>query len=343
MHRGCPGVPWPRQSAFNVEGRAAKSTISSRRSSDPLRPVVRACNERDFPESHSEMTHDPPSRPATARPRVDAPESDAGAPPTPDELEAIERERTAWVALLGASVERDDALGVTWATHPSGGAGLNYASVLRWTAADVDARLNEVESHMRAAGLWPQVVVADGLSQPPDLGERLRSAGWVPLGRERLMWTRHASVVPHLDPGLRIEAVTRTTALECALLEAGAFGLDPDFVEHSADLLARAVSSGLTRAFLVRIAGEVIASARLVPGALGTGVASLHAVGVGERHRRRGYGRLITAIATRAGLATGHKLVWLSVDADNSGAIDMYSGLAFDPTFDLTRWAAPVR
>ncbi len=284
-----------------------------------------------------------PHRPASARARVDAPASDAGTPPSATELEAIERERTAWVALLGASVERDDALGVTWSTHPSRGAGLNFASVVRWSPADVAARLDEVEARMREAGAWPQIVVADGLSQPLELVDRLREAGWVWLGTERLMWTRHASVVPHLDPGLRIEAVTPATALECVRLETAAFGLDPDLVAESAELLGRAVVSGATRAFLVRIAGEVIASARLVPGEAGSGIASLHAVGVAAKHRRRGYGRLITAIATRAGLATGHKLVWLSVDGDNAGAIEMYRGLAFDFTFDWTRWAGPAR
>ena len=196
---------------------------------------------------------------------------------------------------------------------------------------------------MRRASVWPQVVVSDGLSEPPDLADRLRRAGWVALGSERLMWTRHASVVPHLDPGLRIEAVTRATALECARLETEAFGLDPSAVAESGELLGRAVANGDIRAFLVRLVGEAIASARLVPGGPGSGIASLHAIGVAEQHRRRGYGRLITAIATRAGLATGHKLVWLSVDADNTGAAAMYRGLAFDFTFDWTRWAAPTR
>ena len=283
-----------------------------------------------------------PKRPATARARTDAPEFDAGAPPTPDELQAIESERTRWVTLLGASVERDDALGITWATHPTRGAGLNFASRVRWPADEVVARLRHIDARMRAAGMWPQVIVADGLSEPADLGDRLRSAGWVPLGRERLMFTRHASVVPHLDPGVRIEAVTPATALECATLEAAAFGLDPDAIDVSAGLLALAVESGATRAFLVRLAREPIACARLVPGEGSSGVASLHAIGVAERHRRRGYGRLITAIATRAGLATGHKLVWLSVDADNAAAISVYRGLAFDFTFSWTRWAAPA-
>ncbi|MEA2677481.1 MAG: N-acetylglutamate synthase [Chloroflexota bacterium] len=255
----------------------------------------------------------------------------------------MEWERTRWVALLGARVERDDALGVAWAAHPLRGAGLNFASCVRWPATEVDARLGAVETRMRAAGVWPQIVVSDGLTQPADLDALLRAAGWVPLGSERLMFTRHASVVPHLDPGLRIEAVTPATALECATLETGAFGLAPDALDVSAGLLALAVESGATRAFIVRLVREPIASARLVPGEAGSGIASLHAVGVAERHRRRGYGRLITAIATRAGLATGHKLVWLSVDADNAGAIAMYRGLAFDFTFNWTRWAAPKR
>ncbi|MEP7379942.1 MAG: GNAT family N-acetyltransferase [Chloroflexota bacterium] len=269
-------------------------------------------------------------------------DSDAGAPPSKIELQTIEWERTRWVRLLGASIERDDALGVAWSAHPGRGAGLNFASCVRWPAADVPARLAEVESRMRAAGVWPQVVVSDGQTEPPDLSDRLRAQGWVPLGSERLMWTRHPSVVPHLDPGLRIEAVTPATALDCARLETESFGLDPSGLAESADLLGHAVANGETRAFLVRLAGQAIASARLVPGEAGSTIASLHAVGVAERHRRRGYGRLITAIATRAGLATGHKLVWLSVDADNAGAIAMYRGVSFDFTFNWTRWAAPA-
>lgn len=284
-----------------------------------------------------------PRRPTSARPRTDAPASDAGAPPTPAEREAIEWERTRWVTLLGASVERDDALGMAWASHPGRGAGLNFVSCVRWPAAEVARRLVAVDARIRAAGAWPQVVVAEGLSEPHDLEARLRAASWVPLGSERLMFTRHASVVPHLDPGPRLEAVTPATALECATLEAAAFGLDPDAIDVSAGLLALAVESGATRAFIVRLAGEPVACARLVPGAVGSGVASLHAIGVAERHRRRGYGRLITAVATRAGLATGHRLVWLSVDAENAGAIALYHGLAFDFTFSWTRWAAPVR
>lgn len=284
----------------------------------------------------------PPARPATARPRTDASESDAGAPPTQAELEAIEWERIRWAALLGASVERDDALDVTFASYQGRRGGLNFAAQVRWPGEFVQQRLATLVRQMQAAGVWPQVVVCDGLTQPADLSDHLRTAGWIPIGAERIMWTRHASVVPHLDPGLRVEAVTRATALDVARLEAVSFELDPRGIDESAQLLAVAVESGATRGFLVRLAGEAVASARLMAGEPGGGVASLHAIGVAERHRRRGYGRLITAIATRAGLATGHRLVWLSVDADNAAAIEMYRGLAFDFTFTWSRWLAPA-
>lgn len=281
----------------------------------------------------------PPLRPDSARPRHDADLENDALPPSDAELSAIEYERVRWVTMLGASLEDDAALGLTFASHAARGAGLNFAAHIRWPAEDVDARLAAVSQRMRDAGVWPQIVVCDGLTEPGDLADRLRLAGWVGIGGERFMWTRHPEVVPHLDPGLRVEAVTPATALECVRLETANFGLDPKAIEDNAELLARSVAAGDSRAFLVRLAREPIASARLVPGG---GVASLHAIGVAARHRRRGYGRLITAIATRAGLATGHKLVWLSVEESNVGAVELYRGLHFAFAFTWSRWAAPA-
>jgi GNAT superfamily N-acetyltransferase len=280
------------------------------------------------------------SRPASARPRRDTPvEHDAALPPSPEELDAIERHRVEWVTLLGASVKRDEVLGASFVAHDRPGSSLNFAAVLRWPATDVSERLAAVAARMQQRGTWPGVVVADGVSRPVDISDQLRAAGWVPLGGERIMWTRHPAVVPHLDPGLRVEAVTPATAVEAVRLETASFGLHPDAVGESAELLAEAVLAGVTRAFLLRLAGEPVASARLVPG---PGVAGLHAVSVVTRHRRRGYGRMITAVATRAGLATGHKLVWLSVDDANTPAVELYRSLGFAPSFSWTRWAAPA-
>lgn len=281
-----------------------------------------------------------PVRPVSARRRQDAPvEHDESAPPTPQELDAIERHRVDWVALLGASVTRDDGLRATLVTHDRPGSALNYAAAVRWSADDVEARLAEVAARLRARGAWPSVFVADGVSEPADLPERLRAAGWVAVGGERTMWGRHPAVVPHLDPGLRVEAVTPATAAEAVRLETSVFGLNPDAFAESTRLLAEAVAAGSTRAFILRLVREPVASARLVPG---PGIAGLHAIGVGARHRRRGYGRMVTAVATRAGLATGHKLIWLSVDDANTAAVELYTSLGFAKSFSWTRWTAPA-
>jgi ribosomal protein S18 acetylase RimI-like enzyme len=191
--------------------------------------------------------------------------------------------------------------------------------------------------HDRSA--WPSVVVAEGLTTPADAARRLSEAGWLPVFTDRNMYTRHPAVVPHLDPELRVEAVTPATALDSVRLETGAFGLMPEALGESAEQLAESVAAGTTRGFLLRLRGEVVATVRLVPGPM---VAGLHAVGVDPQHRRRGYGRMLTAIATRAGLATGHRLVWLSVLEENTAAVELYRSLGFEPTFRWTRWLAPA-
>jgi ribosomal protein S18 acetylase RimI-like enzyme len=125
-----------------------------------------------------------------------------------------------------------------------------------------------------------------------------------------------------------------------ARLEAEVFGVPPSSLGEQAELLARAVERGSVRGFMLRLVREPVATARLAPG---HGVAGIHGVAVAARHRRRGYGRMITAVATRAGLVTGRGLVWLSVDEANARAIELYRGLGYQPSFRRTRWAAPNR
>ena len=83
---------------------------------------------------------------------------------------------------------------------------------------------------------------------------------------------------------------------------------------------------------------DAIASARLNP-TNGRRTYGPHAAA----RCRRGYGRLITAVATRAGLATGHSLVWLSVDEGNTAAVELYRSLGYEPSISFSRWAAPAR
>jgi ribosomal protein S18 acetylase RimI-like enzyme len=59
-------------------------------------------------------------------------------------------------------------------------------------------------------------------------------------------------------------------------------------------------------------------------------------------HRRQGFGRLVTAVATRAGLATGNPLVWLSVDPANEPARRLYEDLGYRPAFSWQRLIGAV-
>jgi ribosomal protein S18 acetylase RimI-like enzyme len=280
------------------------------------------------------------SRPASTRPRQGAAaDHDAAQPTSVAELESIERDRIAWPALLGATVEEQPDLSLTLVLHDRIGSSLNFAGAIRWPEHEVDERLAQVSARMRAANAWPSVVVCAGLTQPEDLAARLRVAGWIEVFSEQIMATRRPQVVPHLDPNLRVEAVTPQTALESVRLETAVFGLLPDAIGESAELLARSVADGTTRGYIVRLGREPVATARLVPGPT---VAGLHAISVAARHRRRGYGRLVTSVATRAGLATGHRQVWLGVLEENTPAVELYRSLGFEPAFTWTRWVAPA-
>lgn len=277
----------------------------------------------------------PPRRPDTARRR--AAEEVAGEPPSQAELLLIERHLVALSELSGAVATDDIDLGLTEVRRPGHGPALNYGALVRWRQEDRASRLREFAERYRAAGELPVITVAEGRSQPADLGPSLRAQGWVELERERVMWTRAAAVVPHLDPSLRVESVTARTAHEYEALERAIFGLSEAYAQDRVEQLRTALGQGLVRVFLVRAAGEPVATTRLT---LREGVAGLYGVGVAEEHRHRGYGTLLTTIATRAGLAMGASLVWLSVDESNAPAVAMYRTLAFQPAFEWSRLIA---
>lgn len=278
-----------------------------------------------------------PRRPANVRPR-DRDEAAAGSlAPGRAEMETIEHRQAALAIHSGAELVADDDLGALLVIRPGLGPALNHATAIRWPRHRAEELLALLEQRFTSVGEWPSLVVSEGLTEPTDLPVMLAAAGWRVLLGERVMYTRHPPTVPHLDPGLRIEAVTRASATECVALETEVFGLAEAQSRERAEHLAAAIQRGELRAFMVRLRDEGVASARL---ATGSGVAGLYGIGVAARHRRRGYGSLVTAVATRAGLATGHKLVWLSVDEANTPAVELYKSLGFEPAFAWSRWAA---
>ncbi len=280
----------------------------------------------------------PLRRPDTARPRGAAPdESDA---PTRQEQELIERELALLTRFSGAHGTHVAELDALVVRLPGRGPGYNFAACLRWPASEVEQRLEALAGYFHAAREWPALVVADGLAEPIDLAARLARLDWVELERERIYATRRQPTVPHLSPALRVEAVTARSAGECQQIEQQVFGLAEGYAAARTEHLARAVEAGELRAYLVRLDGSAVASARL---SASDGLAAISGVGVMPEQRGKGFATLITAIATRAALAMGNSLVWLSVDERNEPALKVYRRLGYGASFGWSRWAASAR
>jgi ribosomal protein S18 acetylase RimI-like enzyme len=283
----------------------------------------------------------PAKRPATARARTDAPpEVD---PPSPEEITRIARHLASQSEHDGAEVRDDDELAVMLSYRAATGPEHNYAARPCWSVEEWADRLALVRAHMLASGKWPSILLSPELDEPAGPGPTeaiLRLGGWAPVMTERALWVGHASAVPHLDASLRIEAVqphVPATIADHEALERLAFGITPERAADRRDRLAEALATGRLRAWVVRVDGEAVAVARL---SQGDGVAGLTGIAVHPDRRRRGLGTLTTIVATRAGLALGNRLVWLSVRDDDAVATNLYAKLGFRPAFGWTRWLA---
>jgi ribosomal protein S18 acetylase RimI-like enzyme len=277
----------------------------------------------------------PAQRPDNARARENA--EPRIEPPSHAELEMMERHLASLPDHSGAQLLDATELGALL-VHASGeGPGLNYAALARWTATGWRDTLERVVLRMRSLGDWPVLLLADHLDRPPGLGQELAKLGWQPVVRETVLWVGRASAVPHLDPSLRIEAVQPRSAADHERIERQVFGLPERDSRGRVQALVGALETGRLRAYIVRIGDEPVAVARL---SQGDGIAGLYGIGVVEARRRQGLGTLITTVATRAGMALGNRLVWLSVEDGNPGARAMYERLGFAPAFSWARWMA---
>ncbi len=266
----------------------------------------------------------------------------AGAPAPPLEWHdvcRIEEQLVELAGLAGAAVREDPSLGGSLVRWPGRGPALNHLERVRWPADDeeIQARLGALAAVVSRSGDPPAIAVVDGLTKPADLGARLARLGWRAPLRELVLWTRRAPAMPHLEPIPRVEAVTARTVEAYEALERSIFGLDPGLAASRLEAAQRAMAAGRLRAYLLRMGEEPVATARLW--SFGD-LACVDGIGVVEPARRRRYGSLVTAIATRAALASGHRLAWLEVAGDNVGARDLYERLGYRTAFE---WRLFVR
>lgn len=277
----------------------------------------------------------PLRRPESARPREEPPPEVA--PPTQAELLAMQRHLALLPADEGASVTPDDDLGVTFVRGPGNGPDVTYAALPRWAPSEWPGGLAAIRARMRQQGVWPSLLLPHGFDRADDHGAELEGAGWMRVSGETVLWVGHASVVPHLDPLLRIEAVQPGRLPRHEALEREIFGLGTDVAEARRAALAEAIASGRVRAWIVWLDEEPVAVARL---SQGQGTAALQGIGVTSARRQHGFGTLITTVVTRAGMAVGNRILWLSVREDNAPALHIYRKLGFKPAFAWTRWLA---
>ena len=279
------------------------------------------------------MSQPPPiQRPPNVRPRHD---DGLPAAPDADEAAAIERAQARLVELGGARRMASPELAATILEWPGRGPAFNHATCLRWSADDWRQHARDVAARQAAMGEAPCLIVSDGLASPPDLAELLVGDGWFEIGHERVLWTRRAAAVPHLAGDLRLESVTAARADEYEAVERRIFGISEREAADRRNALAATVESGVVRVYLVREGGVPVATARLL---VEGGLAAIHGLGVLPGQRGRGLGRYLTTIVTRAGLALGASLVWLSVDVENTAARALYDGLDYRPAYDWRRF-----
>jgi len=250
---------------------------------------------------------------------------------------AVERHLVTLPTFEGGSFVEDAELGAVLVRGPGGEPDLSYAAMPRWSVDAWPSRLDAVSQRMRADGLWPSLLWCEPPDRPIGLARELPRQGWARVFGETVMWVGHASVVPHLDPRLRIEAIQERSLPLHEEVEARIFGLDRATAERRRPAVAEALGAGRVRAWIVWLEDEPVAVARL---SQGDGVAALHGIGVVEDRRRLGFGTLITTIATRAGLALGNRIVWLSVSDADPVAKGLYARLGFAPLMTWSRWLA---
>ena len=210
---------------------------------------------------------------------------------------------------------------------------MNLATRIRWPAEDADERLAALDDRMREDGRWPSLVVSSALTEPTDLVDRLEKAGWARVGslNDHVHASRPCRSARRSGPARR-----GGDGAHCRRVDPASHGCvsgSPKRPSKSARSSSPGRSSPAPHersccdSFTSRWRPPAWRWARAWRGSTASASSA--------RHRRRGYGRMITAVATRAGLVTGHSLVWLSVDENNVGAIELYESLGFELTFCL--------
>jgi ribosomal protein S18 acetylase RimI-like enzyme len=219
----------------------------------------------------------------------------------------------------------------------------NRLAAIRWPE-DPDAfdrRLTEMLVLFATLARQPHVWPAPAHDTPKDLVARLTANGFRDMGAGMLMALADQRPVSQADGDVG-DPGDRVTIERLARLDAGAAnGAAGALVEVLADAfdIAGGREAGVQTEtetalrdprfthYLVRHEGRPAAVARR---ATFDGLTYLSSIGTARWARGRGYGRAVTAVATRDSVVEGSEITYLGVFADNRVAIRLYEALGFE-------------
>ena len=217
----------------------------------------------------------------------------------------------------------------------------NRLEAVRWPddPAGFDRRLTEVLVLFASLGRLPHIWVAPAHDSPVDLVERLIANGFRDMGPGDVMVLadpapalRAASQsLPHDVTIERLAGLSGTTAegASSAIVEVLIDAFDVDAGRRPTIEAETVVSVGhpwFTH-YLVRVGGRPASVARRATFDRATYISS---IGTAAWARGRGFGGLVTRLASADGLLAGSDWVYLGVFADNQGAIGVYERSGFE-------------
>jgi predicted GNAT superfamily acetyltransferase len=217
----------------------------------------------------------------------------------------------------------------------------NRLAAVRWPGepAAFDRRLTEMLVLFASLGRQPHVWPAPLHDTPPDLVERLIANGFRDTGEGSAMVLADHRPVQELAarspaPGVEIERLSGirgrpADVAAAAIVEVLADAFDVGN-ERRLGVTAETITS-LARPkfthYLARLDGRPVAVARR---ATFDGISYLSSIGTAGWGRGRGFGRLVTAVASSDAVAAGSEWTHLGVFADNRAAIRLYRSLGFE-------------
>ena len=220
----------------------------------------------------------------------------------------------------------------------------NRLTAIRWPdAADAfDRRLTEILVIFATIARQPHIWPSPAHDTPADLIARLESNGFRDMGAGMVMARsgaeRNGLATAALPPGVTLERTSRleggeadTAAGPIVAVLADAFDVMADRTPGIKAETAVSLTNPWFTHYVLRFEGQPAAVARL---ATFDGLSYLSSIGTASWARGRGFGRVVTAEATRDALLAGSEWAYLGVYAENKVAIQLYEGLGYERVGD---------